>query len=145
MPLRASTRAVAAFVSPNAARITQPVNSATVPRFGPMAAYRAGSGALVGARSGTRSSSSASRRIPTRRRTVRAPSRFDRWPNRANSASRVGEVMSPRNATRRSRASARLGLRAATTCDRAASISFPNDTPDGHAVSHARQSRHFAM
>ena len=37
MPLRASTRAVAAFVSLNAARMTQPVKSATVPRFVPIA------------------------------------------------------------------------------------------------------------
>src|SRR2546430_15826839 len=36
-------------------------------------------------------------------------------------------------------------LRAATICERAPSTSFPNSTPDGHAVSHARQSRQVFM
>jgi len=125
--------------------MTQPVNRATVPRFVPTAANRVGSGLLVGAASGTRSRSSARRASPTVRNRVRAPSRFERWPKRANNASRAGDGMSPRNTARRSTAATRFGLRATTTWERAASMSLPNDTPDGQAVSQARQSRHLAM
>jgi len=78
MPLRARTLAVAAFVPAKAARMTHPVNRATVPRFAPTAANRAGSGALDGAAFGTRSRSSASRFIPIARSTVRIPNRFER-------------------------------------------------------------------
>ena len=145
MPLRARTRAVAAFVSANAARMTQPVNRATVPRFAPSAANRAGSGALEGAASGMRSSSSARRRRPMARSTARMPRRLETYPNRANSASRAGDGKSPWNTARRSTASIGPGRRAATTWERAASMSFPNDTPEGQAVSQARQSRHLAM
>ena len=146
-PFRASTRAVAAFVDPNALPMTQPLNIATRARRSPMAATTpCGPSALVW--SGTRSRSSASReaeRSLIARSTVATCRRFARLESIAKPASVLRCGMSQSNATARTNRSTADRGRAIRICERAASTSLPYSTPEGHAVSHARQSTHCEM
>ena len=143
-PLRASTRAVAAFVSENAARITHPVKRATRPRRAPIAAKDRGS-RCDDTRVGTSASRSPSRPNPSIRRTRAAPSRRAIAEKRTNPASTAGRGRITLKPTVRASRASGPRLRASSSCERAPSTSFPYSTPDGQAVSHARQSRHWSM
>ncbi len=136
-PARWRRRAAARLVLSKAVSATQPVSSTAVPRGCP-------SGSSTSGRRKTRvapgsAATYASHGLPrrrARRRTHRAPPTSR---SGANAARRSAGVVSTAASARRPQ---RAGAgRKRSTYGRAASISAPYSTPDGQAVSHARQPR----
>ena len=128
-PARRSSAAVAWLVSAKSVSATQPVTSTAVPRATPSGSRTGGSAPRR--RRGSAAAKASQPRVHGTPATSRAGAR---------SARRSQGVVSAAASTRRAMR-ARAG-RCRSIHGRAASMSAPYGTPDGHAVSQARQPRH---